>query len=577
MKRGYSTSFLLILILLLAAGLRFSRTDWDESRHLHPDERFLSMVVNDISWPKWTSYFDTEHSPLNPSNNDKTFFVYGTFPIFLTKFAGDLTGFNGYEGYTQVGRALSAFFDIMTVFVLFLFAKRVFNSKAALLSSLLLSITVLHIQHSHFFVVDLFATFFIVLAFYFLILFTETGKKVHAILLGISWGFALSSKLSTLYFGVMVVLACVLLMARKTQSVQSKRAQILKTSFVLLLSVLLICLSAFLVFRIFQPYAFDGPAIWNVNLEERFVADFQRLSYFHSRGSIFVPVLQWSNRSPFFQAVNLTLWGFGIPLSIVCWLGILLGVYLLLIKKDKKFLLPLAWVLFVLVFQAITFVKYLRYMLPGTPFMVFFGGIFLAKLIEGAKSNQVWRKIIAVFLILGCVLWAFAFANIYFQRVSRIQASIWIYDNIPSNSTVSNEHWDDSLPFQVNERQSPGQFLKFENLGVFEGDTDKKIETLSEQLSRTDYIFLTSNRAYKVIPRLPDKYPFTSNYYMLLFNGDLGFSLEKTFTNYPNIFGIEIIDDDAEESFTVYDHPKVLIFKKEKQMSSEDILRLLKK
>ena len=42
----------LALILLLGAALRFTGLNWDEHQHLHPDERFLTMVENSLQWPK---------------------------------------------------------------------------------------------------------------------------------------------------------------------------------------------------------------------------------------------------------------------------------------------------------------------------------------------------------------------------------------------------------------------------------------------------------------------------------------------------------------------------------------------
>ena len=39
----------LVLILLAGAYLRTAGLDWDEGQHLHPDERFLTMVESGIS------------------------------------------------------------------------------------------------------------------------------------------------------------------------------------------------------------------------------------------------------------------------------------------------------------------------------------------------------------------------------------------------------------------------------------------------------------------------------------------------------------------------------------------------
>jgi len=48
-----------------------------------------------------------------------------------------------------------------------------------------------------------------------------------------------------------------------------------------------------------------------------------------------------------------------------------------------------------------------------------------------------------------------------------------------------------------------------------------------------------------------------------MFKGSLGFDLVATFEDYPTIGPLVINDQNSEESFTFYDHPKVLIFKKD--------------
>ncbi|MBI4758419.1 MAG: hypothetical protein HY783_05400, partial [Chloroflexi bacterium] len=104
---------------------------------------------------------------------------------------------------------------------------------------------------------------------------------------------------------------------------------------------------------------------------------------------------------------------------------------------------------------------------------------------------------------------------------------------------------------------------------------DEKLGTLIQQLESADWIFLSSNRLSGTIPRLTMRYPLNTEYYRLLFEGKLGFRLVKTFTSYPNLAWLEINDDSSDEAFTVYDHPKVLIFQKTADFSQEKVRALL--
>ncbi|MCI0854760.1 MAG: hypothetical protein J4N91_10080, partial [Chloroflexi bacterium] len=84
--RRYTIEIILIVVLLLAAALRLVGIGWDRQTHMHPDERFLTMVETSLQIPESVGqYFDTTTSPFNPNNVGHTFFVYGTLPIFLVR------------------------------------------------------------------------------------------------------------------------------------------------------------------------------------------------------------------------------------------------------------------------------------------------------------------------------------------------------------------------------------------------------------------------------------------------------------------------------------------------------------
>ena len=173
MKNCFKTRLIplvpLVLIILLASFFRLYGLNWDQGQHLHPDERFLTMVAAAIKIPSsFSDYLNPQISTMSPYNNNYSFFVYGTFPLYLTKVAGVITGNDGYGNIHFIGRILSALFDIGTVFLLFKIGQKILNVKAGLLAAFLYSIMVLPIQLSHFFAVDTFLNFFLISSFYFL-------------------------------------------------------------------------------------------------------------------------------------------------------------------------------------------------------------------------------------------------------------------------------------------------------------------------------------------------------------------------------------------------------------------------
>ena len=198
------TGALLGLIVAVAAGLRLTGIDWDQGYHLHPDERFLSILLTKIGpATDLGTYFDPTLSPLNPFNQGIEFFVYGTFPIFVVEQIAVLLGRDGYDDTYLVGRVVSAIFDVGTVLLVFLIGRRSLGLWPGLVAAALMAFSVHSIQLAHFFAVDTFATFFATMTIWFICRYTDLRLPRDLGLAGIATGLALASKLST---GLLLVL-----------------------------------------------------------------------------------------------------------------------------------------------------------------------------------------------------------------------------------------------------------------------------------------------------------------------------------------------------------------------------------
>ncbi|MHB0858444.1 MAG: DUF2298 domain-containing protein [Anaerolineae bacterium] len=610
----------LVAILCLGAALRFTGLNWDDHQHLHPDERFLTMVENSLQWPQSLGqYWNTAENPLNPYNYGHGSYVYGLSPVVLAKFIGQVTGYTGYDGVYLAGRAMSGVMDLLCVLLVFLIGKRLYGVRAGLLGSLLLALSVLNIQQSHYFTVDSTTTFFVTLAFYLAVRVAQGQGWGSILALGIAFGLAVSAKVSVLTFLLVIGLALALRVYARWQAQRGQGSAMLANlrgrlgqyevalriqpmqgcgavgrverliPHVLAAGVALIVMlvAAAIVFRVVQPQAFTGPGFFGLSINPQWRDDMSYIQKLVSGQIDYPPSHQWTGRPAVWYALeNMVLWGLGLPLGLAVWASWGLAAYQMLrpgYGQDRRWahLLPWAWMTFTFFFQSIQFVKTVRYMLPIYPTMAVLAGFGLVWLWDRARvarpSAVRWTGLVArlavAAVVLGTAFWAFAFTGIYTRPGSRIAASHWIYEHIPPGSSISFEMWDDPVPLNLDGRIGD-QLYNTVRMEPYWEDTPEKREALYQWLEQTEYIALSSNRLYGSIPRLPGRYPMTTRYYETLFSGELGYDHLVTFTSRPQLLGLEIVDDDADESFTVYDHPKVTLFKKRADFSMQKVRAL---
>ena len=84
----WKINFILLLILLIGAYFRLTGLNWDDNSHQHPDERFVTMVAEQIRGVDGIgAYFDTANSTLNPLKFGS--YTYGMFPLFATRLVAE--------------------------------------------------------------------------------------------------------------------------------------------------------------------------------------------------------------------------------------------------------------------------------------------------------------------------------------------------------------------------------------------------------------------------------------------------------------------------------------------------------
>ncbi len=575
-----STRTCLVAILLLAGALRLVGLDWDHGRHLHPDERFLTMVETALQWPAANflpSYFNEAESTLNPRNVGYSFFVYGDLPVVLIKRLAMAVGQTGYDQVYLVGRMASAVTDVGTVCGVFLLARRIYRDRrVALLAAALYALSPLAIQQAHFFVVDNFSATFVTFSLYFLARTFRQGRVGDYALAGATAGLALASKISIYPIFVLILTVAVCrAWAHRHDQPGSRAAFIEQTLFRLMVSGV----AALVAFRIAEPYAFQTPSLTSFGLAPRWLDNMLEVRGWMTGERDAPPAHQWAHRIPLvFPLSNMLLWGLGLPLGLTAWTGWGVAGWRLLRRAEWAHLVPVLWTALLFGVLGTQWVKSMRYFLPIYPTLAVLGAWLLIWVFDRGHGRLLvpgpWRlslswtrrraSALLALVVIGTVLYGVGFTTIYTRSHTRVEASRWIYANIPPGTTVANEtRWDDWLPLPVDGKDGFGSGMyNGLDLDITTEESEQKLQHVVDVLDQVEYLFVSSNRQYDSLPRLPIRFPFVVRYYQALFDGRLGFERVAEFTSYPHLLFVPLPDQAAEEAWTVYDHPRVQLFRK---------------
>ena len=327
---------------------------------------------------------------MNPYNNGFGLFVYGTLPIFIVRIVAEIANhaqpddpllddragyradLTSYGGIYLVGRAVSALFDVGSVWLLFVLGRRLYRAKVGLLAAAFYAFAALPLQQSHFFTVDTVAH--LLRAGHPLLRRARgAGRRAEA---GMGAGGARTSRSAPAWaqaspaastwrrwLGIALLAAGIrawddwrACCATAAGAAQRCSLRLRWSSTLLqatLFRFLLMGLVAIAVFRIAQPYAFGGTTLLDFSLATKWLENMKEISRTMRLEVEMPPAHQWANRTPFvFPFVNMVVWGMGLPLGLTAWAGWLVAAVEVLrpdrgqgrASQARPHILPVVWI-----------------------------------------------------------------------------------------------------------------------------------------------------------------------------------------------------------------------------------------
>lgn len=532
-----SGAWALWAILALALGVRLFGLNWDHGSNFHPDERRIAEAVSGMSF--------------RPLQLNPRFFAYGSFPLYMTRAACSVASFvdsrlGGYDGAVLVGRALGAVWGTGAVLLVFLLGRRLFGRSTGLLAAALAATAVLPVQNAHFATNDIPLSTLVLLSLWLAVRAVDGGRLRDLALAGAVAGLALATKVSALPLLLPLgLVAMVRWIPRRdwTRLVAWGAAA---------------GGAAALGFVVGQPYAvIDFNAFLHDVVEQsRMVRNAGLFPY--TNQYVGVPKVVYDLR-------EMVLWGMGPPLGLAALAGFALAVVRAWRERRAGEWLLLAWVV---PFAAITMsfdVKFPRYLLPIYPLLILWGAVAIQQWAARASFGRWVRAAV----VAGTAAYLAAFFSIYLRPHTVRAASEWFFTHVPPGSRVLSQDWDEGYPQHL-----PGRSPDIATVVTFpfyEPDGPAKVARLAREVASADFIALQTKRLYGATTQAFGRFPLTSNFFYLLFAGDLGYEILIDFTSRPALAGIELPSELADESFSVYDHPKVLIFRNRDRLTAEEV------
>lgn len=504
---------LVIFIVLSSIFTRFYKFNWGGNYYFHPDENNMASAL----------------SRLQVNNLDPKFYAYGQFPLYLGFFSLKILNIStSYFNSILILRFYSAFFSILSVGLIYLISQKLFSQKFSFLATFLTIFNPGLIQIAHFGTTEsLLVLIFLIEIFLSIIIYQNEDNYWQYITAGIFGGIAIATKISSLVFLGPILLVSLMKLIKE------------KNIFPFLLKNLI------LIFFVINFYLISSP--FNLINSRDFFSSMRYETSVATGSSPVFYTTQFNNTLPYlFQIQKIFPYSSGIFQFIFAFVGVILLLKSWTLKEDKYlywFIILIPSLVYFLYFGQL-YVKWTRFVSPL---------FFLFPLLSSFFIFSLKSKIFRLISIILALLPGLYFMKIYFNSDIRVTTSEWINQNIPGSSTVLSEAGNVvDIPVSLSS-------FKITNYDFY----NNYPKNLSDHLLITNYIIVPSRRVFK---------NYNLKYHQHLFDGSLGFKeVAKKSPKYDLFLNAE----NAEETWSVFDHPTIRVFEKVKQLTSQEYESLL--
>ena len=560
------TTLPLLLICAVAAVFRFVGLGWGAPYfHFHIDEHYVfqgaDMLRRSIGEAAMSGKFFM-YGPLTmwTLNGVRAIHDRVAAPLVLTRNADEVT-------YMIMGRAISAAFGAACVPLVYIVGRRVDGRTAGLIAAFLLACAVVQLRESHFFSVDTVMLFFAVLTWIFALKIAQTGRTRDYVFAGLTLGAAVACKYTALFLLVVLGIAhlCSPRRPDRLTDVRGWGAWVSRGLTPLLVGVLLFV-------------AVDPMAITHY---DKFRADIVYWVVGVNAGTWRpIYVAQFADVRPWlYWFTNILWWGLGPAFEIA---GVV-GVVWLLMRRDRRSIVAAAFPIAYYAAAGQGIAPFMRYGAPLAAGLAVPAAVLCADLLSRPRFRL--SAIMLTVVVCGSTaLYAAAYMHVYLSPDSRLTASAWLLANVPRDAKILVEPTHNRPPtgsYLAGDLDFNGDYVMW---GTTPSNRDRhdyyELHTLDtyrtlynrgpsdddrrgyirSRLVLADWIVMddTFLDFYQHLPE--SEHGVVKQYYRDLFAGRLGFRLVQTFKVYPSLFGHDIVDDGAELTFRLFDHPKVFVF-----------------
>lgn len=513
MKMSKKKEGLILLIIILAGAIvRLQALDFGlPTEYVRPDEEVIIKRA--------MGFFTGD---LNPH-----FFFYPTFYLYLTfvpyifyylllKLSGAILSIDDFfalfilnlSPFHLISRSISAVSGIISIYLIYLLAKKIYSKEIGLLSGLFLSLAYLHARDSHFGTTDVPLTLMVILSYIFITDILLSGRRY--LLAGIFGGLAASMKYNGAILAFPILVAHLLNKKNPEESFIKKifDKKLFISAIVMILSFLFVSPYILLDYKPFLKGMKIITRAVNEGIEMKFDIGWIFYSKFTLR------------------------YGIGIPLLLVSLLGIAYLIY----RHKKEDILLLSFPLLYYLLIGNSYGVFSRYMIPVIPFLCIFAAVavynFISSLSFLKKYSLIVSFVISIIILFPSIYSLMNFNKIISMEDTRNLALNWIDRNIPSGSRIyMHGHYEYELPLLQKDFENIKEDISFIKKDLKGNPNFIKLIGLEYLLKKGNYPLkpnfhiLRGESEYldeKALINLSPDYIITTEYYLDYYSSDSG-------------------------------------------------------